>query len=190
MIRVAFSPSGSRRAGTKENNRVFEVQLLDRKVHEKLLVIISQEQEILHTLSTARAKFLEQAYSFRGSSHGDISSAAHPFRAITNRRRTVIGRFEFLFLFLFFIAPRLIPYLSEKQQSMDGYIYIYIFQRFQFFTSSTFVCSAESIFSRTFTGTLPDRENLRAILSRCNVTRYSLMISRMKYFPCDHLLNV
>lgn len=112
---------GSQR--TKENNRVFEVQLLDHKVYEKLLVIISQEQEILELYPRLGRSFCNKRIHF-ATSHGDISSAAH-FRATTNR--SVIGRFEFLFLlfFFFFIAPRLIPYLSEKQQSIDGYIYIY-----------------------------------------------------------------
>lgn len=188
MIRVAFSPSGSRRAGTKENNRVFEVQLLDHKVHEKLLVIISQEQEILHTLSTARAKFLEQAYPFRVSSHDVIFHRllTHFEPSRIEGERLLVGLNFFFFSFFSLLLVSSLICLRSNSPWMD----IYIFQRFQFFTSSTFVRSAESIFSRTFTGTLPDRENLRAILSRCNVTRYSLMISRMKYFPCDHLLNV
>lgn len=140
--------------------------------------------------------------------HGSVEvsatsvSISRPAMEIFHRRLTfeppriealLVGlNFFFFFSFFFFIAPRLIPYLSEKQQSIDGYIYI--FQRFQFFSSSTFVRSAESIFPQTFSGmsTLPDRENLRATLSLsgCNITRHSLMISRVKHFRCDHLLNV
>lgn len=125
MIRVAFSPSGSRRAGTKENNRVFEVQLLDHKVHEKLLVIISQEQEILHTLSTARAKFLEQAYPFRVSSHDVIFHRllTHFEPSRIEGERLLVGLNFFFFSFFSLLLVSSLICLRSNSPWMDIYIY-------------------------------------------------------------------
>ena len=71
--------------------------------------------------------------------HGSVEvsatsvSISRPAMEIFHRRLTfeppriealLVGlNFFFFFSFFFFIAPRLIPYLSEKQQSIDGYIY-------------------------------------------------------------------
>lgn len=134
MIRVAFSPSGSRRAGTKENNRVFEVQLLDHKVHEKLLVIISQEQEILHTLSTARAKFLEQAYPFRVSSHDVIFHRllTHFEPSRIEGERLLVGLNFFFFSFFSLLLVSSLICLRSNSPWMDIYIYISAFPILRF----------------------------------------------------------
>lgn len=67
---------GSQR--TKENNRVFEVQLLDHKVYEKLLVIISQEQEILELYPRLGRSFCNKRIHFATSQRyfigGSLSS--------------------------------------------------------------------------------------------------------------------
>lgn len=112
-----------------------------------------------------RSFFGQQAYPFRDQPRryfiGGSPSTHH------ESKESVIGRFEFFFFSFLFLHCCL---------SIWGYIYIS--QRFQFSFSSTFVRSVESIFSFQLflqhpPTTLPDRENLRAILSLslsgCNV---------------------
>lgn len=143
------------------------MQLLDHKVYEKLLVIISQEREILQLYPRGSGEVSSGNKRIHfATSHGDISSVAH-LPPTTNRRRALLVGLNFFFLSFFFIAAYPLIYLG-----------IYISQRFQFSFSSTFVRSVESIFSFQLflqhpPTTLPDRENLRAILSLslsgCNV---------------------